>query len=88
MQLKGPSDQTGFYNGVTVGAFSYVIILHRGENVPTFYQIQNDAELIERTNQIDKSTVRTTKEQCFSYFAGQSDKMIVNKDYESIVYII
>jgi len=82
---KGPTNETGFWNGVTVGTFSYVIILHRGENVPTFYQIQNDAELIERTNQIDKSVVRTTKDQCFSYFAGQSDKMIVNRDYDTIV---
>jgi hypothetical protein len=82
---KGPTNLTGFYNGVTVGAFSYVIILHRGDNVPSFYQIQNDAELIERTNQIDTSVVRTTKEECFSYFAGQSDKMIVNKDYDAII---
>jgi hypothetical protein len=82
---KGPTNETGFYNGVTVGAFSYVIILHRGDNVPSFYQIQNDAELIERTNQIDTSVVRTTKEECFSYFAGQSDKMIVNKDYDAII---
>jgi len=82
---KGPTPDTGFWNGVIVGTFSYVIVLHRGENVPTFYQIQNDAELILRTNQIDKSVVRTTKEECFSYFSGQSDKMIVNRDYESVV---
>ena len=30
-------------------------------------------------------TTRTTKEECSSYFAGQSDKMLLNKDYESIV---
>ena len=82
---KGPTPDTGFWNGVIVGTFSYVIVLHRGENVPTFYQIQNDTELILRTNQIDKSVVRTTKEECFSYFSGQSDKMIVNRDYESVV---
>ena len=82
---KGPTNETGFWNGLTVGTFSYVIVLHRGENVPTFYQIQNDTELIERTNQIDKSVVRTTKEQCFSYFSGQSDKMLINKEYSSII---
>ena len=82
---KGPTNETGFWNGLTVGTFSYVIVLHRGENVPTFYQIQNDTELIERTNQIDKSVVRTTKEQCFSYFSGQSDKIVLNKEYEPIV---
>jgi len=30
-------------------------------------------------------TTRTTKEQCFSYFAGQSDKIVLNREYESIV---
>jgi hypothetical protein len=37
---------------------------------PAIYPCANDTELIERTNQIDKSVVRTTKEECFSYFAS------------------
>jgi hypothetical protein len=82
---KGPTNLTGFYNGVTVGAFSYVIILHRGDNVPSFYQIQNDTELITRTNQIDKTETKTTAAQCLEYFTGQSDKMVVNRDYDAIV---
>ena len=82
---KGTSDSTGFYNGFPLGTFSYVIVLHRGGNVPTYYRCQDDAELISRTNQIDTSSVRTTKEQCFSYFASQSDKMVVNKDYQYVV---
>ena len=82
---KGTTDVTGFYNGFPLGTFSYVIVLHRGGNVPTYYRCQDDAELISRTNQIDTSSVRTTKEQCFSYFASQSDKMVVNKNYNNIV---
>jgi hypothetical protein len=82
---KGTSDSTGFYNGFPLGTFSYVIVLHRGGNIPTYYRCQDDAELISRTNQIDTSSVRTTKEQCFSYFASQSDKMVVNKDYQYVV---
>lgn len=30
-------------------------------------------------------TTRTTKEQCYNYFAGQSDKIIFNKDYDPII---
>ena len=30
-------------------------------------------------------TTRTTKEECYNYFAGQSDKIIFNKDYDTIV---
>jgi len=81
---KGPTNETGFWNGFPVGTFSYVIYQNKESNGPSIYPIQNDAELIERTNQIDTSVVRTTKEECFSYFAGQSDKMIVNKDYDSV----
>lgn len=82
---KAPTNETGFYNGLTIGSSAYIIVLHRGSNIPTFYRCQDDTELILRTNQIDKSTVRTTKEECFSYFAGQSDKMIVNRDYDAII---
>lgn len=45
----------------------------------------DDEEFILRTNQIDTSVVRTTKEQCFSYFVGQSDKMVINQDYQNVV---
>jgi len=82
---KGPTDETDFWNGFPVGTFSYVIYQNKEENGPIIYPIQNDTELIERTRSIDSSTVRTTKEQCFSYFAGQTDKMVVNKDYDTIV---
>jgi hypothetical protein len=32
-----------------------------------------------------RKTIKTNKEQCFNYFAGQSDKMVVNKQYPTIV---
>ena len=66
-------------------AFSEFIYEEKPINGFAKYPCQDDAELILRTNQIDKSVVRTTKDQCFSYFAGQSDKMIVNKDYDTLI---
>lgn len=62
-------------------AFSEFIYEQKPLMGPAIYACQNDAELILRTNQIDRSTVRTTKEQCFTYFAGQSDKMVINTEY-------
>jgi len=82
---KGPTDQTGFWASAPIGTFSYLIALDRGDGIPTFYTCSDDAELILRTNQIDKSEVRTSKEQCFSYFVGQLDKMVVNQDYQNVI---
>jgi len=78
---KGPTSLTGFKGGVNLGNSKYLISTHRGDGAFNHYVCSNDAELILRTNQIDKSVVRTTKEQCFSYFAGQSDKMVINTEY-------
>jgi uncharacterized delta-60 repeat protein len=66
-------------------AFSEFIYEQKPLMGPAIYACLNDAELILRTNQIDRSTIRTTKEECFSYFANQSDKMLINKEYEPIV---
>lgn len=82
---KGPTDQTNFWASAPIGTYSYLIALDRGGGIPTFYPCSNDEEFILRTNQIDTSVARTTKEQCFSYFVGQSDKMVINQDYQNVV---
>ena len=66
-------------------AFSEFIYEQKPLNCPSVYVCQNDEELILRTNQIDRSTVRTTVESCFEYFSSQSDKMVVNKDYDLLI---
>ena len=82
---KGPTSLTGFKGGANLGSNAYLISLHRGSGVFSHYLCSDDSELISKTNKIDTSVVRTTKEECFEYFASQSDKMVVNKDYEAIV---
>jgi hypothetical protein len=82
---KGPTSLTGFKGGVNLGTSKYLISLHRASGVFSHYLCSDDSELISKTNKIDTSIVRTTKEQCFSYFAGQSDKMVTNKEYEPII---
>jgi len=82
---KGPTSLTGFKATSIFGTASSLICLHRGGGVFSWYRNFSDSELISRTNRIDTSTVRTTKEECFSYFGEQSDKIVLNREYESIV---
>jgi hypothetical protein len=82
---RGPTTTTFFYNGVVLGTFSYVLALRRGNfSVPTFYQIQDDTELINMTNRIDTSSTRTTINECFAYYADQQDRLVINKEYPTI----
>lgn len=81
---KGPTASTGFWNGYDVPAGGYVVYLNKASNGPSIYAPANDAELISLTNQI-ANTSYTTVNECFTYFAGQDDKMVVNRNYENIV---
>jgi hypothetical protein len=51
---------------------------------PSIYTVTSDAQLITLTNQI-AGTSYTTVSQCLTYYAGQTDKMVLNRDYEGIV---
>jgi len=78
---KGPSDTTGYYNGVTPASGGYTIYLNR-EGAPgdlSYASISNDAGLISYTNSL-AGTNYTTVGQCFDYYDGQSDKMCINSD--------
>jgi hypothetical protein len=81
---KGPTSTTGFYNGITPPSGGYTIYLNKASGGPSIYTVTSDAQLITLTNQIAGASY-TTVNQCFNYFAGQSDKMVVQRDYEGIV---
>ncbi len=80
---KGPTGTTGYYNGITPPAGGYTIYLNRVSGGPSMICPANDTQLIYWTNQIAGANY-TTAAQCLNYFAGQSDKMVINFDYESI----
>lgn len=82
---KGPTSLTGFKSTLNLATASTIIALHRGDGAFSWYRNYSDEELISRTNRIDNSVQRTTKEQCYSYFSSQSDKIILNRDYEKII---
>ena len=81
---KGPTSSTGFYNGINPPSGGYTIYLNKASGGPSIYTASNDAGLISLTNQI-AGTSYTGVQQCFVYFRGQTDKMVVNKNYSPII---
>jgi hypothetical protein len=83
---KGPSDVTGYYQGVDVPSGGYVIYMNK-EGAPgglSYHSAVNDSELIAFTNNLAGQSY-TTVNECLVYFAGQTDKVCLNRDYEGIV---
>lgn len=81
---KGPTSSTGFYNGISPPSGGYTIYLNKESGGPSIYTASNDSQLISLTNSIAGQSY-TTVNECLVYFAGQTDKICVNTDYESIV---
>lgn len=84
---KGPTSATGYWNGITPPSGGYTIYLNHSAikaNGPSIYVTSNDTDLISLTNKI-AGTSYTTANECLSYFATQSDKMVMNRDFDPIV---
>lgn len=82
---KGSSSSSGYYTGVNPASYNgYILYLNKASGGPSIYDITSDDNLILLTNAI-AGTTYTTRHQCLAYFAGQSDKLIVNKCYPPIV---
>ena len=73
---KGPTSTTGYYNGITPPPNGYTIYVHKLSQGPSIRIASDDSELIEITNHI-AGTSYTTIIECFNYFEGQSDKMVM-----------
>jgi hypothetical protein len=81
---KGPTSTTGYYNGIIPPAGGYTIYLNKSNQGPSIYVAYSDTELINLTNKIAGTSYSTVNE-CLNYFAGQSDKLVTNKDYPAII---
>jgi hypothetical protein len=81
---KGPTSTTGYWNGITPPSGGYTIYLNKASNGPSIYVANNDSQLISFTNGIAGASY-TTVAQCLSYFAGQTDKMVLSFDIGNIV---
>ena len=79
-----------FFTGISPPSGGYTIYQNKASQGPSIYVVSNDAQLTGLTNTQVAGTVGSptnyvNAQQCFSYFNGQNDKIIVNRDYESIV---
>jgi hypothetical protein len=79
-----------FFNGIDPPSGGYTIYLNKTSGGPSIYCPANDTQLINITNKNIAGTVAspanyTTAAQCLDYFATQTDKIVVNFNYEGIV---
>jgi hypothetical protein len=81
---KAPTSTTDYWNGITPPAGGYSIYLNKASNGPAIYTAASDSELITLTNKI-AGTAYSTVNECFNYFNGQSDKMILDQDIEGVI---
>lgn len=81
---KGPTDSTGFYNGITPPNGGYTIYLNKVSQGPSIYTCTSDSEFLALTTQIAGSSYTNVNESLV-YFAGQSDKMVCNLEYGNVV---
>jgi len=81
---KGPTENTGYWNGITPPDGGYTVYLDKETQGPSIYTCAGDSDLINLTNKISGESY-TTVSECLEYFAGQSNKMVFNTDYPTIV---
>jgi len=82
---KGPTNSTGYYNGVDVPLSGYTIYVNNG-SLPgglSYFSAANDIQLISYTNNL-ANTSYTSATECLTYYSTQTDKIIFNRNYESI----
>ena len=81
---KGPTESTGYWNGMNPPNGGYTIYQHKASGGPSILRPTSDAELIVMTNQI-AGTSYTTINECFNYFAGQDGKMVMHNPINYLV---
>jgi hypothetical protein len=81
---KGPTSTTGYFDGVSPASGGYVIYVRNSAGRNLIYGAPNDSQLILITNRIVGASY-TTVNECLVYFAGQTDKVVVNRDYPPVV---
>ena len=81
---KGPTSTTDYYNGITPPSGGYTIYLNKASGGPSIYTATNDTQLISLSNTIAGQTFATAA-AALDWFATQTDKMVLDIDYEAIV---
>jgi hypothetical protein len=80
---KGPTSSTDYWNGITPPAGGYTIYLNKASEGPAVYVAANDAELISYTAIISGTTYASAA-LALQYYYSQTDKMVIDRDYEAV----
>lgn len=81
---KGPTSSTDYWSAVSPPSGGYTIYLNKNSGGPSIYTVTNNAQLITFTNNLAGQSYSTAAD-CLNWFATQSDKMVVNMNYGSII---
>ena len=80
---KGPTNISGYWNGVDVPPGGYIIYKNKSVNGPAIWFCSDDDEFNFITNNTEGTTFTSTT-QCFSYYSSFSDKMVFNQNYQTL----
>lgn len=80
----GPTNSTGFYNGYPVSSSGYVIYVNKASNGPSIYAPANDSELIDIVKKLGGTSINTAVD-ALSWVNGQSNMVVVNRQYTNMV---
>jgi hypothetical protein len=80
----GPTSQSGFYNGVSAPSGGYTIYLEKSTNGPSIISVNDDNDLVFKTNRIF-STNFTSKEECLEYIDNDNSSICQRHPVEPIV---
>lgn len=80
----GPTSATTFWNGVVPPTSGYTVYAQKTVNGPSIRTAANDSELITISRQYGGTNI-TTVNDALNYFNGQSNFLVTNIDYPSIV---
>jgi hypothetical protein len=81
---KGPTEVTGYWNGITPPSGGYTVYLNKETQGPSIYLCENDTDLLNLTKTISGNNFDDVDE-AISWLNEQSDSIVVNKDYENII---
>ena len=82
---KGPTSDTGHWNGITPSTGSYTIYENKLSNGPSIRVPSNSSTLIDYTKRLYGGTNINNVYEALNYLNGQTTMLCVNRDYESIV---
>jgi hypothetical protein len=82
---KGPTSETGHWNGITPSVGGYTIYENKAANGPSIRVPVDNTTLINYANSFYSGSNINTTYSAITYLNNNTTTMVVNKDYESIV---